>query len=223
MKWQRFEQGWRLRPAAPRAGSLVVMLHGVGSNGRDLQPLAEAWEESLPGTAFASFDGGEPFDAGGDARQWFGLAGIDPANRAQRVAAAWPALAERLRSELAFWQLPPERLALVGFSQGSIMAMHHLATTPEAVGAVIAYSGRLASPIRAAGSAPLTLLHGVDDAVIPMAESRAAEAAFRAAGFAVQLFELDGLGHGISAAGAAHGLQALQRALGEEGWPDVSK
>ncbi|WP_028534576.1 alpha/beta hydrolase [Paludibacterium yongneupense] len=217
MKWQRFDQGWRLRPAASQAGSLVVLLHGVGSDGRDLLPLAEAWEESLPGAAFASFDGGEPFDGGGDARQWFSLAGVSPANRGQRVAQAYPALARRLQDELAFWQVPPERLALVGFSQGSIMAMHHLAVASAPLGAVVAYSGRLASAIAAPGRAPLTLVHGSDDSTIPVAESRAAQAAFQAAGFPVHFFEIDGLGHGISADGAARGLQALQQALGEQG------
>src|SRR5260370_37810439 len=156
MDWDRFEQGWRRAPRRGRARSLVALLHGVGSNALDLVPLADAWREALPDAAFAAFDGSEPFDGGFGLRQWFSLRDLDPlrdiadprddTRRLERVARACAALETMLAAELAHWGLDFERLALVGFSQGSLMALHHVATNPIVAAAVVAYCGCVVSP-----------------------------------------------------------------------------
>jgi phospholipase/carboxylesterase len=213
MAWEQFEHGWRFQPANVPAQSLVVLMHGVGSNARDLVPLADVWRQSLPSTAFTSLNGGEPFDGGFGGRQWFSVRNVDESLRAARVADAWPAVEKILTAELAHWQLDFAQLALVGFSQGSIMAMHHVATNPQGAAAVVAYSGRLASRITAKSRTPLTLIHGADDAVIPAQELERAALAFSDAGFAVEAYALPGVGHTISPDGAALGRDALMRAF----------
>ncbi|MGF6661913.1 phospholipase/carboxylesterase [Paraburkholderia atlantica] len=220
MSWQQFEHGWRRAPdTAPHnapATSLVVLMHGVGSNARDLMPLADIWSEHLPGTAFVSLDGTDPFDGGFGGRQWFSLRDVDGANREARVVAAYPALRRVLDAELAHWQLSFDRLALVGFSQGSIMALHHVASSAEGAAGVVAYSGRLASPIVSSNRAtPLTLVHGEDDEVIPVRELEFAADAFSAAGYQVDAYMLPGVGHTITADGVALGRDALERAVGK--------
>ncbi|MCG5072534.1 alpha/beta hydrolase [Paraburkholderia tagetis] len=214
MSWKQFDGGWRLAPAEGAARSLVVLLHGVGSNARDLMPLADAWRDALPGVAFASLDGNEPFDGGFGGRQWFTLRDVNETNRAARVAAAAPVLEKRLADELAHWGLGYDRLALVGFSQGSIMSLYHVATQPEGAAAVVAYAGRLTTPVVAKSRTPITLVHGEDDEVIPAPELERAAAAFSDAGFAVAAFALPGVGHTITAQGAMLGRDALVRALG---------
>jgi phospholipase/carboxylesterase len=214
MAWEQFEHGWRHAPANTPAKGLVVLMHGVGSNARDLMPLADIWSESLPDVAFTSLDGTDPFDGGFGGRQWFSLRDVDAANREARVAAAYPALRSMLEAELAHWQLPFGRLALVGFSQGSIMAMHHVASSAEGAAGVVAYSGRLASPVVARNATPLTLIHGEDDEVIPVRELEYAADAFSNAGYTVDAYALPGIGHTISADGVALGHEALERALG---------
>ncbi|MBB5421527.1 alpha/beta hydrolase [Paraburkholderia atlantica] len=220
MSWQQFEHGWRRAPdTAPHnapATSLVVLMHGVGSNARDLMPLADIWSEHLPGTAFVSLDGTDPFDGGFGGRQWFSLRDVDGANREARVVAAYPALRRVLDAELAHWQLSFDRLALVGFSQGSIMALHHVASSAEGAAGVVAYSGRLASPIVSSNRAtPLTLVHGEDDEVISVRELEFAADAFSAAGYQVDAYMLPGVGHTITADGVALGRDALERAVGK--------
>ncbi|MBB5498270.1 alpha/beta hydrolase [Paraburkholderia sp. MM5384-R2] len=216
MSWQQFEHGWRRAPQNTPATSLVVLMHGVGSNARDLMPLADIWSEDLPGTAFVSLDGTDPFDGGFGGRQWFSLRDVGAANREARVVAAYPALRRVLDAELAHWQLSFDRLALVGFSQGSIMALHHVASSVEGAAGVVAYSGRLASPIVSSNRAtPLTLVHGENDEVIPVRELESAAAAFNSAGYAVDAYVLPGVGHTITADGVALGRDALERALGE--------
>jgi phospholipase/carboxylesterase len=218
MAWEQFEHGWRLAPLkAPQdapARALVVLLHGVGSNARDLLPLADAWREVLPDVAFASFDGSEPFDGGFGGRQWFSVRDVTEANRAGRVADAYSSLRRMLDTELAYWHLSFDKLSLVGFSQGSIMSLHHAATSADALAAVVAYSGRLASPVTTQARAPLTLVHGVDDPVIPVGELERAAHAFSDAGFAVGAFALPGIGHTINNEGLMLGRDALIRALG---------
>jgi phospholipase/carboxylesterase len=217
MAWEQFEHGWRLAPAAAPADkparALVVMLHGVGSNAQDLLPLADSWSKTLPDVAFSSFDGSERFDGGFGGRQWFSLRDVNEVNRIGRVADAYPALRRMLDAELAHWHLAFDRLSLVGFSQGSMMALHHAATSNDAPAAVVAYSGRLASPITATARTPLTLVHGVEDAVIPVLELERAANAFSDAGFAVGAFALPGIGHTISAEGLMLGRDALVRAF----------
>jgi phospholipase/carboxylesterase len=213
MAWERFDNGGRLAPAEGPATALVVLLHGVGSNAQDLVPLADIWREALPQAAFASLDGSEPFDGGFGGRQWFSLRNVDESNRLGRVAAAWPALQKMLDAELAHWRLGYGQLALVGFSQGSIMSLHHVATNPQGAAAVVAFSGRLASPITTRSATPVTLIHGDDDDVIPVEETERAAIALHDAGFDVEAFALPGVGHTISGDGVALGREALARAL----------
>ncbi|HEX7912137.1 MAG TPA: dienelactone hydrolase family protein [Paraburkholderia sp.] len=214
MSWEQFEHGWRRAPVSEPATGLVVLMHGVGSNARDLIPLADIWSESLPDVAFTSLDGTDAFDGGFGGRQWFSLRDVDQSNREARVAAAYPAVRRMLEAELAHWQLPFELLAIVGFSQGSIMAMHHVAASAEGAAGVVAYSGRLASAIVAHNGTPLTLIHGEDDEVIPVRELEAAADAFSEAGYSVDAYALPGIGHTINADGVALGHEALERALG---------
>jgi phospholipase/carboxylesterase len=214
MTWEQFEHGWRRAPTTAPAKGLVVLMHGVGSNARDLMPLADIWSESLPDVAFTSLDGTDPFDGGFGGRQWFSLRDVTPGNREARVSAAYPALRSMLEAELAHWQVPFGRLALVGFSQGSIMAMHHVATSAEGAAGVVAYSGRLASAIIAQNGTPLTLIHGEDDEVIPVQELEDAADAFNNAGYTIDAYALPGIGHTINADGVALGHEALERALG---------
>ncbi|MEM5436356.1 alpha/beta hydrolase [Paraburkholderia diazotrophica] len=213
MAWERFDNGWRLAPADGPAAALVVLLHGVGSNAQDLVPLADFWRAALPQAAFASLDGSEPFDGGFGGRQWFSLRDVDESNRPGRVAAAWPALQKMLDAELAHCGLGYGQLALVGFSQGSMMSLHHVATNPQGAAVVVAFSGRLASPVTTRSATPVTLIHGEDDEVIPVQETERAAIALTDAGFDVEAFALPGVGHTISGDGVELAREALVRVL----------
>lgn len=216
MSWEPFEGGWRLAPAEGAARALVVLLHGVGSNAQDLTPLADAWRAALPGVAFASLDGNEPFDGGFGGRQWFSLRDINETNREVRTAAAAQTFERRLAAELAHWGVGHDALALVGFSQGTIMSLYHTATQDAGAAAVIGYSGRLVTPVVAKSRTVITLVHGEDDEVIPVLETERAAVAFSDAGFAVTAYALPQVGHTITPQGAMLGRDALARALVRE-------
>ncbi|WP_109051017.1 alpha/beta hydrolase [Azospirillum sp. TSA6c] len=207
----------RLAPASGTAARrLVILLHGVGSSGADLMPLAQAWRGALPDTAFVAPNAPQPFDMG-NGHQWFSIAGVTEENRPARVAAALPALAELIEAERQRAGVAPADVALVGFSQGSIMALHLAMTAPERCGAVVAFAGRIAAPVPTPDGAgrrpPVLMVGGAADSIMPPTVVQAAAAHFRSAGFAVEEHLLRGVPHTITAAGAQLGLNFLERVL----------
>ncbi|MGO4408536.1 MULTISPECIES: alpha/beta hydrolase [unclassified Brevundimonas] len=173
----------------------------------------------LPGVAFAAPDGPFSFDQGGSGRQWFSVAGVTPADRAERIVAARPAFDSVLEGLIAAHGLSdrPERVALVGFSQGRIMALDAVVSGRWRVGCVVGFSGRLASPTPwLPTTTPVLLIHGTADAVIPSAEGQAAAAAALAElGAPVETVWVEGGGHEVQAAGAAAAGRFLAKTLGE--------
>ena len=198
--------------------SLIILLHGVGSNGGDLMHLGDIWREMLPGAVLAAPDAPFAFDAG-VGRQWFSVAGVTAQNRGARIAAARPAFDATLRDVIdrhGFSQAPG-RVALAGFSQGGIMALDALASGRWPL-AVVAFSARLATPdplAPPAGSAAL-LIHGEADRIIPARESEAAAERLDRAGVETELFLEPGLDHTISAEGVMKAADFLARRLGTQ-------
>ncbi len=184
--------------------SLVILLHGVGAHGAALAPLGEAWRDALPQTAFAAPDAPFPSLVGW---QWYSHEGIDRDNRLARVVAARGPFDRLLRATIAAHGFGdrPERVALVGFSQGAIMALDALASGRQALAAVVAFSGRLASPpplLSPARATPALLIHGEDDPIVPAGESRQAAQALQELGVETRLHILPGVDHCIAPAAA---------------------
>lgn len=215
----------------PRSGGparhLVVLLHGVGADGSDLIGLAPVLSEALPGAAFVAPDAPFPCDMAPFGRQWFSLQDRSPARLAAGVRAAAPALRAFVEGELARLSLPASALALAGFSQGAMMALHTGLRMDDPPAAILAYSGALlespeslAAEVVAAARKPrppVLLVHGEADGVVPVAASRAAEAALRGAGVPVEALYIPGLDHTIDETGLAAGVSVLRRAFGTPG------
>jgi phospholipase/carboxylesterase len=198
------------------ANILVIELHGVGSSGSDLAPLANAWKGNLPGAVFVSPNA--PFSSSfGAGYQWFSVAAVTEDNRSGRIQDARPsfdATISAIIEENGFADRL-DRVALVGFSQGTIMALDAVASGRWPVGAVVGFSGRLASPLplQPAMETPILLVHGSADPVIPSTESSKAAAALQALGVNVETLILPGLPHTISAEGAAQAGNFLADAM----------
>ncbi|MEA9391962.1 dienelactone hydrolase family protein [Acerihabitans sp. TG2] len=200
--------------------SLVIMLHGVGSCGDDLVPLGQLWRAELPDTVFAAPDAPFPFDPG-TGHQWFSIAGVTESNRPARVADARAAFDATLLRLMAANGLAdcPQRVVLVGFSQGSIMALDAVASGRWPLAAVVAFSGRLSSPLPLAPSSgvPVLLIHGAQDPVINSLETERAAATLRTLGVAAQDIILPGLGHSLSSEGVALAGHFIVQTLAEVG------
>lgn len=202
--------GPRLAPRGRAASALVVLLHGYGANGDDLIALGEGWRQWLPDAAFVAPNAPETIPGMYGSLQWFPLTMRDPNEYWRGVSAAQPAVDQFLDAELARHRLPPERLVLVGFSQGTMMALHVGLRRATAPAVIIGYSGLLAGPehlARITARPPIQLIHGEQDDLIPVDALHAAREALAQASLRVEWHVRPALGHGIDSDGqmlAAH-------------------
>src|SRR3954467_2574354 len=107
--------GPRLPPRSGTAKQLVVFLHGYGADGNDLIEIGRQWQRWLPDAAFVAPNAPELIPGQPMGRQWFALTFPDPHGRGRGVTPAGPGLEAFLEAELARHELPPAKLALVGF------------------------------------------------------------------------------------------------------------
>jgi phospholipase/carboxylesterase len=200
-----------------KATSLVVFLHGYGADGADLLGLADALGPHLQDTAFAAPDAPEPCRGGGFGRQWFAIPWLDGSSEAlaaEGLAAATDDLNGYLDQQLAAYSLSADRLCILGFSQGAMMAMHVAPRRTDTMAGVVAISGRLLVPERigeAVSKPPILLIHGDQDPVVPFEDMGKAGRALVAAGFDTYGHVMKGTGHGI----APDGLQVALSFLAE--------
>ena len=209
--------GPRMPPAAGgKPTSLVILLHGYGSNGADLISLAPYWAKLLPNTQFVSPNAPEPVAMAPGGYQWFPVARLDPREAEQGVTRAAGTLDKFIDRELERYQIPPERLALVGFSQGTMMALH-VGVRRAGVAGIVGFSGMLAAPGKlkdeARGKPPVLLVHGDQDDMIPVTALFDAANGFAAAGLGAQWHISYGVPHSIGPDGLALGGDFLKAAL----------
>lgn len=203
---------------APLSGNapqqLVVLLHGYGSNGADLISLAPMWQRLLPDALFVAPNAPERCPGVPGGHQWWALHDLNRAALAAGAQAAAPALDTTLDALLAEHDLADDRLALVGFSQGTMMALQVGLRRERAVAGILGYSGMLAGTLNEIRSKPpVLLIHGDADTVVPVGAYTHAHAELVRHGFAVEGHVTPGLGHGIDPNGIALGGQFLQRVL----------
>ncbi len=221
--------GPRLPPASGTARQLVVLLHGYGADGNDLIGLAPHWQGLLPDAAFVAPNAPEPVP-GSFGFQWFALNRYDPeamrrdpvlagqvfAAMRDAVAKAAPALNAFIDDEVARLNLKGQPLALVGFSQGTMMSLYAGPRRSD-ITAIVGYSGSLIAgeslPKEAKCKPPILLIHGDSDPVVPPERLQAALGPLGAAGFTVESHLVPGLGHGIDPTGLERGGRFLRDAF----------
>jgi phospholipase/carboxylesterase len=222
--------GPRIPAAAGRTSQLVVFLHGYGADGNDLIDLGRQWRALMPEAAFVSPHAPERSTASPMGRQWFALSNRppeDPAGADERwngAVKARGAIDAFLDAELKRLGLDESRLALVGFSQGAMMALHVGLRRPRAPAAILGFSGLLIGPERLGEATardprgrppPILLAHGDQDPLIPFEAMFMAAEALAGASIPTQWHLSLGIGHGIDAGGLRHGGLFLAKAFAD--------
>jgi len=206
--------GPRVAPKRPPATHLVVLCHGYGSDGNDLIGLAPHWQSVLPTVAFASPNAPERMAEAG--YQWFPLSRIDPQETLRGTELAAPKLNAFLDAELSRLNLTGDKLALVGFSQGTMMSLYVGLRRDPPPAAIVGFSGMLVGAEtlpRFEAAPPVLLVHGDSDQVIPPQALFMSANALGGAGVSVQWHLSKGLAHGIDPAGLALAGQFLSAAF----------
>jgi phospholipase/carboxylesterase len=210
--------GPRLAPASGgKPKSLVVFLHGYGADGNDLIGIGRDWARALPHTAFVSPHAHQACAGAPMGRQWFGLTMRDPHEMKRGVAAAQPEIDRFLDAELKRHGLDESACALVGFSQGTMLALHAGPQRKHKLAGILGFSGLLADPAALKGGAihrpPVMLIHGDRDDMIPVAAVFSAAQGLAAAEIPVEWHISTGIPHGIGPDGMELGLKFLKRVL----------
>ena len=207
--------------ASGNTRSLVVFLHGYGADGNDLLALAEPLAAELPDTAFAAPDAPQRCTGNPFGYQWFPIPWLDGSSEAEAAAG----LAESASELHAFLDALPgqtgidaEATAIVGFSQGTMMALEVLPRRPQPVAGLVGFSGRLLGAERLKAETvsrpPVLLIHGEADDVVPPVSMPEAETALRDAGFEVATHLSRGTPHAIAPDGLSLALGFLREKLG---------
>ncbi|OWJ76400.1 MULTISPECIES: alpha/beta hydrolase [Haematobacter] len=203
-----------------KAKSLVVFLHGYGADGADLLGLAEPLGPHLPDTVFVAPNAPERSLGNPFGYQWFPIPRLDGSpEEVARVSfeAAVADLDAFLDARLAEEGLSASALALVGFSQGTMMSLHVAPRRKAQMAGVVGFSGRLLQPERLAAETvsrpPVLLVHGDRDEMVPYEDMSRAADALTHAEFEVYTHTSPGVGHGIAPDGLSVAMQFLRNVL----------
>ncbi len=209
--------GPRIPPRGGKAKKLVVLFHGYGSNGADLAGLAQAWAPEFPDVAWTSPNAPEPVPGYPGGYQWFPISRLDPVAMESGVRSAHASAEQFLKSELNRWELQPSDLAIIGFSQGTMMALHAGLRREAAPAAILGYSGALAGTERLAQEMtckpPILLIHGDQDEVLPVGMTLMAAQGLAAAGHGAEFHISAGIPHSIGPDGLELGVRFLKAAF----------
>jgi phospholipase/carboxylesterase len=205
-------------PRDAKPTSLVILLHGYGSNGADLIGLAPFWRAALPHTAFIAPNAPDPCPGAPGGYQWWSLESRTPQARAAGVSQPAAAINAFIDAQLSRFGLSEDRLALVGFSQGTMAALHVGPRRERPLAGILGYSGMLADADALAtevrSKPPVLLIHGDADPMVPVSALGAAASVLEGLGFKVATHVSPGLGHSIDDVGLDLGGQFLAEVLG---------
>lgn len=222
MSEQSIENFYEVGPKnGSKPDSLVILLHGLGSNGQDLISLAPHWAQTLPGTMFVSPDA--PFACDmvppgyPNSYQWFSLQSRDPQDMLRGIKIAEPILTRFIKAQMQRFEIESKKTALVGFSQGTMMSLYTAPRFDAALAGVLGYSGALLGGEELGNPGmhkiPVELIHGQADDVVPVEAYHAAKETLKQFGYLVSGHTTPFLTHSIDQNGLVSGAQFLQKIL----------
>lgn len=195
--------------------SLVVLLHGYGSNGDDLIGLAHEWTRDLPHTAFVAPHAPTALPQMHHAYQWFGIWDLTPWQIEKGLRDVAPQVVEYVRAQAARFKLGLDRVVLVGFSQGTMLSLHLGLRDLKGLAGIIGYSGAMISPETLATEKvtpmpPVLLVHGMMDNVVPWGATQMAADTITQQGGTVETIFRPMLMHSIDRDGMSAGSRAVR-------------
>lgn len=201
--------------ASEKPEKLVILLHGYGANGDDLIDLAKAWRSILPTTDFLSPHAPDLSEISPWGRQWFSLQNWSHESILFGLKKALPSLQAYIEEELKKRNLTSQDLALVGFSQGAMLALYAGLHMPSPPACILGYSGAFIfeESEKPKHRPPVLLIHGDQDQVVPYTALGEAGRNLHALGIEAETHTSRGLAHGIDPEGLTLGGTFLIKCL----------
>ena len=199
--------------SAAKPSSLVILLHGYGADGNDLIGLAPLLAQHLPDAYFISPNAPFPCEMSPMGRQWFSLLDRSPKALLRGAQEAAPLVNMFIASQLQRFSLNEDRLALVGFSQGTMTSLYVALRRPKPCAGIVGFSGSLIGENGITSKPPVCLIHGKMDNVVPYGAMALAEAGLKHEGVAVETHSRPMLGHGIDDEGLKIAIHFLKDKL----------
>lgn len=211
--------GPELKPkSGKKAKQLVILLHGLGADGDDLFGLAPYFADHLPDTQFISLNAPYPCDMAPYGLQWFSLQNRSEEAILSGIREVAPILNNYIDKKLKEMGLKEKDLAIIGFSQGTMLSLYTFLRRPEPVAGVLAFSGALVAPQllkkEMTSKPPICLVHGEDDDIVPFEAFETAIQSLQRLEVPVSGYSREGLGHGIDPAGIQIGIEFLREVFG---------
>ncbi len=179
--------------------------------------LAPHWQEALPDALFLAPHAPQKCEVMGAGFQWWGLSGFAPSVIAAGASSAAPAIDAFIDRKLNEYGLTEAELAVVGFSQGTMMALHVGLRRTRAVAAIVGYSGMLTGVAELSrgdhAKPPVLLVHGTADPVVPVAAMHVAESELKRLGVPVTSHISYGVAHTVDPVGLRLGRDFIAKAL----------
>ena len=193
----------------PRSGGkakqLVILLHGWGADGPNLIDLGDAFASVLPDAQFIAPNAPYPCEANPYGYQWFSLMDRQPQHMLSGVRQAAEVVNKFIDEQLKALGLDDNKLALVGFSQGTMVGLQVALRRAPAIAALVGFSGALIGPDylakEVAARPPVCLIHGQADDVVPFHSLKLATDTLSACNVPVESHARPFLGHSIDMEG----------------------
>jgi len=200
-----------------KPGHLVILLHGYGADGNDLIGLAPVLSPLMPDVVFHAPNAPYRCDGNPYGYQWFPITRLDPAATLAGVRAAAPLVDAFIDEKLAEHGLDESRTCLIGFSQGTMMALHVGLRRRNRLAGIVGFSGMLAGPeilkAELKSRPPILLTHGDSDQMLPHVLTERAAEALEQNGLRVGVHISPGVGHGIDEAALSNAARFLLEAF----------
>lgn len=189
-------------PKTQNPDKLVLFLHGVGADGHDLLSLSNEFTEIFPNAVFLSPNAPFPYDEFPMGYQWFSLRDRSENRLLEGIRIALPILQSYIDENLAKYNLDYKDLILIGFSQGTMMALQLAPRLSETCFAVIGFSGALVAPqtlaVEMKSKPSIFLAHGDEDQVVQPSQHRFSVTSLKNMQIPVEEHLLSKNGHNIS-------------------------
>lgn len=192
--------------------NLMILLHGLGSNGDDLFSLVPFLQRELRDTHFFAPDGIEAYDMASFGYQWFSLQNREEAVLLKEIERNSDAILSMIEDKAKALGLGLKDVILLGFSQGTMTSLYLTLSRGIDFKAVIGFSGALIKPLKPIVSkTPICLIHGQEDSVVPHGSFEKARRILRDLKMEAESLSIPYLDHSIDMSGLQKAAEFIKK------------